>query len=152
MTAKRAGAETRIHRGYPISELWEFIATPSPRACCRGAAAGSGFPNGLNYCRDPPKPSKLLVPATDQHLEYLKDANASIRNTQSRIPSNLLGYVRLPDIPFSWSKLSRSKNIGIANFFQTVFSPPAVVNKVKCADKKCGLSIKFNILFFSNGN
>lgn len=60
-TAKRAGTETPIHRGYPISELREFIATPSPRACCPGAAAGLGLPVGLNYCRNPPKPFKLLA-------------------------------------------------------------------------------------------
>lgn len=48
-------------------------------------AAGLGLPSGLNYCRDPPKPSKLLVPATDQHLEHLKDVNTSSRRAPSGI-------------------------------------------------------------------
>lgn len=95
--AKQAGAELRIRRGYPISELWEFIATPSPRAYCRGAAASSGLPSGLNYCQDPPKPSKLLVPATDQHLEHFKDANVSNRRRAPSgihtISSNLRDYL-----------------------------------------------------------
>lgn len=122
-TARRAGAETLIRRGYPISELWEFIATLSPRACCRGAAAGLGLPSGLNYYRDPPKPSKLLVPATDQHLEHLKDVNTSNRRASSGIYtfSNTEQFTRLrillPAFSFHEASTSVKAKIRIQYFF-----------------------------------